>query len=53
MRALFETNVKQAIADEAGEGVLPEHVHLKLSSGSVIVDSTIAPPAGLRGEALV
>merc|ERR1712216_521017 len=43
----FKTNVKQALAAEAGADILPEHITLTLSNGSVIVEATITPPAGV------
>uniref|UniRef100_A0A7S4VET4 Uncharacterized protein n=1 Tax=Alexandrium monilatum TaxID=311494 RepID=A0A7S4VET4_9DINO len=38
----FKATVREAVAEKAG--VLPSHVHLELSAGSVVVKATILPP---------
>eukprot|EP00929_Paragymnodinium_shiwhaense_P101684 TRINITY_DN6483_c0_g1_i1.p1 TRINITY_DN6483_c0_g1~~TRINITY_DN6483_c0_g1_i1.p1 ORF type:complete len:2326 (-),score=505.13 TRINITY_DN6483_c0_g1_i1:121-7098(-) len=48
LRDSFTLNVKEAVALEAGPGITAEHVHVILSAGSVIIDSTIIPPAGVQ-----
>merc|ERR1712070_615738 len=45
--ASFEAAVKQGIADQAGADILPEHVTLVLSAGSVNIEATITPPSGV------
>lgn len=42
----FTAALKQGIADAAGDAILPQHVAVKLSAGSVRVESTITPDAG-------
>jgi len=41
LEAAFISAIKKAIAGNAGANVLPEHITLSLSSGSVVVDVTI------------
>jgi hypothetical protein len=48
----FKTNVKAAVAAEAGADVLPEHVEVVVSAGSVKVETTITCPAGVDATAL-
>jgi len=43
----FTTSVTKAIADAAGPNIKEEHVSVKLSAGSVVVEATITPPAGV------
>lgn len=40
----FKATLRQSIAEQAGKGVLPSHVHLELSAGSVVVKATVKPP---------
>eukprot|EP00929_Paragymnodinium_shiwhaense_P069872 TRINITY_DN35297_c0_g1_i1.p1 TRINITY_DN35297_c0_g1~~TRINITY_DN35297_c0_g1_i1.p1 ORF type:complete len:507 (-),score=81.73 TRINITY_DN35297_c0_g1_i1:479-1999(-) len=43
----FKSNVKEAVASEAGDGIRAEHVGVELSPGSVKVKTTITPPEGI------
>lgn len=45
--AAFKAAVKQAVAAEAGSGVLADHVDLVLSAGSVLVQATVTPPGSV------
>lgn len=40
----FGTSIKESVASAVGGGILAEHVHLRLSAGSVMVDAAIIPP---------
>jgi len=44
LRDTFIKNVKETIAKEASNFILPEHVHLELSEGSVVIRAKIIPP---------
>jgi hypothetical protein len=48
----FSDAVKSALAAAAGPYVNEEHVKLRLSSGSVIVEATITPPAAVSATNL-
>jgi len=48
----FQEAMKKAIASAAGPGILPEHVELALSAGSVVVLATIKPPRGVCAVAV-
>jgi len=48
----FKITTKVAISISAGKDILPEHVKLKLSAGSVIVEATITPPARVSADML-
>jgi hypothetical protein len=54
LQKLFEDKFREALASEAGAGVLPEHVAVKLSfdSGVVVVDANITPPGGVTIDAI-
>jgi len=45
LRENFISSIKTSLSKEAGEGVLPEHVSVSLSPGSVVVNAKIIPPA--------
>jgi len=45
MLSSFKDAMKMTIASAAGPGILPEHVELTLSAGSVVVKATITPPS--------
>jgi hypothetical protein len=40
----FEMEVKRTIANSAGEGILPDHITLVLTPGSVVVNALLVPP---------
>lgn len=46
MLSNFTAALKQGIADAAGDAILPQHVAVELSAGSVRVKSTITPDVG-------
>mmetsp|Transcript_78880 Transcript_78880/g.218208 ORF Transcript_78880/g.218208 Transcript_78880/m.218208 type:complete len:993 (-) Transcript_78880:226-3204(-) len=53
LRTKFEDAIKSTVAAEAGAGILPEHVSVELSAGSVVVDYTVTPPAGVAASGVV
>jgi len=48
----FEAAVKKVLASAARSGVVPADISLKLSPGSVLVDASIPPPAGVSADIL-
>jgi hypothetical protein len=48
----FKTTMKAQVANQAGPEILPEHVTLKLSAGSVVVEATITPPTTVNADTL-
>jgi len=48
----FEEGLKETIASFAGPSITADHVEVKLSSGSVNVESTIIPPKGISANDL-
>lgn len=48
----FTQALKQALADKAGPHVKEEHVAIKLSAGSVVVEATITAPQGVSSANL-
>eukprot|EP00931_Biecheleriopsis_adriatica_P103281 TRINITY_DN7813_c0_g1_i2.p1 TRINITY_DN7813_c0_g1~~TRINITY_DN7813_c0_g1_i2.p1 ORF type:complete len:1081 (+),score=218.66 TRINITY_DN7813_c0_g1_i2:191-3433(+) len=47
MLVLFEATVKEVMVQQASPGLLPEHVRLHLSRGSVLVAAKLNPPRGV------
>jgi len=45
LRELFENAAKEAVVEEVGEGILPEHVKFTLSAGSVVCLTTVTLPS--------
>jgi len=50
--AKFSTAVKQGVAEAAGPDVQEEHVSLKLSAGSVVVEASITLPPQVKAATL-
>jgi len=50
MMAEFEQSVKQSMAESCGPNVKASDVEVHLKPGSVIVDSKIAPPPGMKAK---
>jgi len=48
MMAEFAQSVKQSIAESSGPGVKGSDVEVRLKAGSVIIDSKVTPPAGMK-----
>lgn len=48
----FTQAIKKALADKAGPHVKEEHVAIKLSAGSVVVEATITAPQGVSSANL-